>query len=126
MRRNRNQTNDLKRVKEIIDLATTASEQLRNTLTKSDEALRGRLTEFGDGLVRSAEKATRFTESLSESSDSLRAQLAATKAVLRGIELVYDRSAIGNTTNQDGNRVLDLAQISAVSVGDGGYGESKH
>ena len=79
-RRNRNQTNDLKRIRELIDLATQASETLRGTLGAVDTGLRERLNTFGTSLEKTAGLADRFAQTLDGASTAVTAELtAATK-----------------------------------------------
>jgi hypothetical protein len=77
MRRNRNQTNDLKRIKEIIDASTEASETLRTTLSGIDEGLKSRIDTFGTSLAGAAKLAEQFTASLNGATAAFSAEIAA-------------------------------------------------
>lgn len=76
MRRNRNQTNDLKRLKEVIDLSVTSGEGLRKTLADADEEFKTRLGDFGVGLKQAGKDAAGFVESLRNAASAFEEQLS--------------------------------------------------
>jgi hypothetical protein len=79
VKRNRNQTNDLKRFKDIIEAATAASEALNKTLGGADVALTKYLTTFMMDLEKTSSLALRFSETLDQSATHLKQQLEASQ-----------------------------------------------
>lgn len=77
MRRNRAQTNDLKRVRDMIETATTASEALRKIIAESDTAVTQKMENFARGLDATLVAAGRLTETLNSIASALSNEIAA-------------------------------------------------
>ena len=82
-RRNKSQTNDLKRVRDLIDAAVQASETLRGTLSAVDAGLRERLSTFGTSLEATAGLADRFAHTLDAASTAVTTELTNAAALAK-------------------------------------------
>lgn len=80
LRRNRAQTNDLKRMREVIEVAVTAAETLRKTIAASDKAVTQKMENFATGLEKSLLAAGRFAETLTKLTGTLSSDTASIKS----------------------------------------------
>jgi hypothetical protein len=80
-RRNRSQTNDLKRVRSMVDAATEAGDLLMKRIETSDAAFGGKIERFTKGLESSLSIVNKFAETLDASGKNLTAEIQAIKNV---------------------------------------------
>lgn len=80
MRRNQNQTKDLKRIKDTIDAAVEASNVLMTTVGAGDKAVRERLGAFSASLDDSTKLAKTFGDTITGASQLVTAELRAATA----------------------------------------------
>jgi DNA repair exonuclease SbcCD ATPase subunit len=84
-RRNRAQTNDLKRLRDVIDVAVSATDTLRNTIVAADDSINAKVDRFGTGLEKTLVAAERFSESLEASTKRVSSEIAAIGAASSGL-----------------------------------------
>lgn len=80
LRRNRAQTNDLKRMRDSIEVAVTAAETLRTTIAASDRAVSEKMENFAAGMERNLSATQGFAEALSRSIGTLSREAADIKS----------------------------------------------
>jgi hypothetical protein len=94
MRRNQNQTKDLKRIKDTIDAAIEASSALMNTVGAADKGVRERLDAFSASLDTSTKLAKGFADTITGASQSIAVELKAATTtaedVVKGIQAQKD------------------------------------
>lgn len=71
LKRNRAQTNDLKRIRESIEVASSASATLQASITESEKAIAGRIQRLNEGFDKAIGSADGFTNVLVKTTSAI-------------------------------------------------------
>jgi archaellum component FlaC len=77
MQRNRAQTNDLKRIRDSIEAAIAATDDLKNSVAASMKGIGARIERFGKGLDESAAMADKFRDAIGTTAGQLKSDVEA-------------------------------------------------
>lgn len=86
MRRNRAQTDDLKRIRDIVDVATSATEALQKSVGQADRAILEKVETLTKNLTENAAAATRFSESITNATSTLARELVTSREIAAALD----------------------------------------
>jgi methyl-accepting chemotaxis protein len=86
MRRNRAQTNDLKRMREAIDATLAATDALKGSVDASMTGIGTRIERFGKGLDESAAIARKFHDAMGAAASQVKADVEAVRQVVATLD----------------------------------------
>ena len=101
MRRNRAQTNDLKRIRGMIDATAAASETLHQALADSDATMKRKMETLVDGVEKGLAASSRFSKEVGASTDALKQEVQAVREASAGLSqiLVEQRNVIAGLSS---------------------------